>query len=99
MFSLNIHQNQQTKTILLSFTGLIYERALIQNWLHNTPVFPIFAAEVTGRDNLGALTFERVSYGIDFPDVPHRRGANIQHIIDELRYNIGGFDNEINEVW
>lgn len=67
-------------------TKLRYECALIRNWLDGTPVFPIFAADITGHDASGSMRFQRVDYGITFPELPHQRGKNAQRILDDLGY-------------
>lgn len=63
-----------------------YECALIRYWLEDTPVFPVFASEITGK-NQEVLQFEKINFKIEFPEVPHARGEDAQDIIDELRYN------------
>lgn len=62
-----------------------YECALIRNWVEGIPIFPIFAADINGCDNMG-LKFEKVNYGIEFPDAPHLRQSDAQRVIDKLRY-------------
>lgn len=69
------------------FTIYRYECALIQNQLHQVPVFPIFLAEITGKDaSTGELTFEKFTAAkIDFPDVPHHRNDSTEILIDNMR--------------
>lgn len=60
----------------------------MRNWLDGTPVLPVFVADITGHNSTGALKFQKVDRGIDFPEVMHRRGTHAQQILDNLGYAV-----------
>ncbi len=62
-----------------------YECALIRNKLAHVPVAPFFIGEVNVVANKPeSAPFKFAEH--KFPDVPHKRNADTQKLIDELRY-------------
>jgi hypothetical protein len=58
-----------------------------KNKIDRIPVFPVFLAEIVGKDDDNAeLTFEAFNRQLDFPDEPHQRDESPQNIIDVLGY-------------
>ena len=67
---------------------LRYECAIMQNKLKKTPVIPLFVAGASKdgeKEKLIPFDFKCLDPA-SFPDTPHKRGNDIQFIVDDMRY-------------